>query len=308
LACAAAACSLVTSLDGLTGGSGGGPDSSAGDDAAASNADGNVGVNPGDDGAPLGDDGAPGDDGGAQGFDAGDAAPFCASQSPAPTFCDDFDENPLDAAAFTAPWDQVTQTGGSVVRSGGIVTSPPLAMLSTATSPVTQSIDLAAYKVFPALTKLSDLNLAFDVYVASADKTNKSDAVLAAIELVGAFGERWALELEVSYEAVDGGGALDVLFSENRDPVDGGGSGYSSHAVAQKLPLGAWTRVTMDATASPTGATTIALHFGATEVAKYAITVDLLDGQPEILVGLTYASESSEGWAARYDDVTFDVE
>ncbi len=309
LACAAAACSLFTSLDGLTGGGGGGsPDSALGDDAGEARVDGSVVIPPGDDDATTGDDALTGPDGSPDSFDAGDAAAFCTSQSPAPLFCDDFDEDPLDAAAFTAPWEHIAQTGGTVVRSEGIVTSEPFAMVSTATSPVTASIDLAAYQVFPALTKTVQMTLAFDLYVSAADKTKNSDAVLAAIELVGGLGgERWALQLETSYVAVDGGGALDVLFSENRSPAGDAGS-YTSHPVSQRLPLGAWTRVKMDATVATSGVATIALHFGTTEVAKDSVAVVVLDGQPQILVGLTYASISTEGWTARYDDVTFDIQ
>ncbi|HEY8075068.1 MAG TPA: hypothetical protein VIF62_13185, partial [Labilithrix sp.] len=68
----------------------------------------NSGVAPGDDGGadatPPGDDDAAPPDGGTDahegGIDAG--PPFCASLSPAPKFCDDFD----DLDPMTKKWDQ----------------------------------------------------------------------------------------------------------------------------------------------------------------------------------------------------------
>jgi hypothetical protein len=282
---------VLTSLDGLTGGPG-----DAGADGG-STFDAN--------GSGYGDGGAPGTDATVDGVDASDGAapPFCASQSPAPTFCADFDEDPLDGAVL-GDWDQVTGLGGAVTRAGGLFTSAPYAMLATANAPIEAGIDLCGYKAFPAAAKTGEYVLAFDLYVATADTTKRSDAVLAAFELLGTFGTRWALQLEVFYDR-DAGGALDVDFSENLSPATDAGS-YVSHPVGTTLPVGAWTRVTMTTTVSGAGSGTIALHFGATEVAKYTnVAIPVLSGSPEILVGLTYAETSSDGWAVRYDDVTF---
>jgi hypothetical protein len=296
------ACSVTTSLGGLTGGSAE-PDSSRGEDAPSVEGH-DAGVETEND-AGIADDGdAASDTGAFDAADASDASTLCASQSPAPLFCDDFDEDPLDAAVLAAAWDQVTQVGGSVSRSEGIVTSPPFAMLSTSTSPVTATIDLAGYKTFPALTQSEVLTLAFDVYVVAPDKTKKSDAVLAALELVGAT-QRWALQLEAAYDADAGRGEdLDVILSENREPGTDAGT-YTAHAVSQGLPVGAWRHVSMSASVPTTGDATIALEFGTTGVAKDDVAIGIANAQPEILVGLTFASISTEGWAVRYDNVTF---
>ncbi len=305
VAAAAAACTVFTSLDGLSGGDAGSPDGADSEDAlGGGGADADGIVTPENDGAP--------DDVNASGNEAGgdaDAGPFCASRSPAPLFCDDFDENPDDAGALTARWDQITGMGGSVVRSGGLFTSPPLAMLATANAPISTSIDLAAYKTFTGVAQANVFTLAFDIDVVTADVSKHSDAVLAAFELVGSLGDRWALQLEVNYDAsvsADAGNSLDVSFSENRTPP--GDAGYTQNPAPSKLPIGVWTHVTMTANVTSLGTATIALQMGSDPVYKVAnVLIPVLDGAPEILVGLTYAEASNQGWAVRYDDVTFDV-
>lgn len=303
---AAMACTLITNLDGLTGG--GSPEASTPEDGGS---DSSGDVTPNDDGS------FPGDAHGAGPDDAGrdtSTPPFCASQSPAPTFCDDFDQDPDDAAALAAPWDQVTGLGGSVTRAGAIFTSSPYAMLVTADSPVTGTIDLAGYKAFTTLPKagqytVGTFTLAFDLYVVAADTTASSDAVLSAFEMVGTTGdERWALQLEASYDSGDAG-VLDVRFSENRTRVDGGNvysSGPDSGAPLV-LPVGAWTRVTMITTTTDAGAASVELDFDGKTVSMGSAAIPFTGGIPEILVGLTYAAPSAQGWTVRYDDVTFDA-
>jgi hypothetical protein len=301
---AATACTLLTNLNGLTGGGGGSPEASTKEDGSA---DAN-GITPQGDGGGSDDATVVGEDAGPP---EGSTPPFCASQSPAPTFCDDFDEYPDDAAALAAPWDQVTGQGGSVKRAGQIFTSSPYAMLVTADSPVTGNIDLAGYKAFTTLPKTGEFTagtftLAFDLYVAAADTTGNSDAVLSAFEMVGTLDNaRWALQLETSYDDSDAGGVLDVSFSQNRTLADGGNTYDPGPAVTQSLPLATWTRVTMIATTTDLGTATVELDFGGKEVSKTSATIPVVDGIPEILVGLTYAAPSSQGWTVRYDDVTF---
>lgn len=303
---AATACTLLTNLDGLTGGSGGSPEASTPVDGSA---DASGVVTPdGSGGGP--DDATVGED---AGLPEGSTPPFCASQSPAPTFCDDFDEYPDDAAALAAPWDQVTGQGGSVRRAGKIFTSSPYAMLVTADSPVTGNIDLAGYKAFTTLPKSGEFTtgtftLAFDLYVVAADTTANSDVVLSAFEMVGTLGdERWALQLEATYDS-EAGGVLDVSFSENHSLTDGGNTYSPGPVVSQPLLLGTWTRVTMTATTTALGLATVELEFDGKEVSKTSTTIPVLQGIPEILVGLTYAAPSSQGWTARYDDVTFEAD
>jgi hypothetical protein len=107
----------------------------------------------------------------------------------------------------------------------------------------------------------------------------------------------------VVYDSV--AGALDVLFSQNGSVAPDASTKYLS-SDAGTLPIGAWTRVTMEVTIGPPYLA--ALHFGTTEVAKIAVTPQMGAGQhPEILVGGTYAQTSPDPWVVRYDDVVFDV-
>jgi hypothetical protein len=185
-------------------------------------------------------------------------------------------------------------------------------MLVTAEAPVTGNIDLAGYKAFTTLPKAGEFTvgtftLSFDLYVVAADTTRHSDAVLSAFEMIGtASDERWALQLEASYDA-EAGGALDVSFSQNHTLGDGGHSYDPGPAVTQSLLLGTWTRVTMSAKTNDLGTATVNLDFNGQQVSTGSATIAFLDGIPEILVGLTYAAPSMQGWTVRYDDVTFDA-
>ncbi|MGO8999437.1 MAG: hypothetical protein ACLQVI_39430 [Polyangiaceae bacterium] len=305
LALAGPACSILTSLNNLDPGPGPG-EAGASNDAPSSNDSGGI-VTPGEDAGDSGEDAAleaaSNDSGPLDATPDGPPSAYCASFSPQSLFCDDFDEDTQDAAALAAPWDQVTGVGGTVTRSGGIFTSPTLAMLVT-TKAGAASIDLCGYKSFTAVPKVGEeLSLAFDLYVVQADTTTSSDAVLAAIELIDALGDRWALQLELTYDGI----ALDVNFSENDSVVGDASTTYTSHPVATRFPIGAWTRVTMEVTVGPPFTAT--LSFGSTAVAKQVpVTPHTISGHPEILVGGTYAQQSTEGWIVRYDDVTFDVD
>ena len=229
--------------------------------------------------------------------------PYCLTLGPSPLFCDDFDEYPLDAAALASPWDQMTGLGGTVVRDGKAFTSAPLAMLVTSTAGVA-AIDLCGYKAFKAAKTSGQYTLAFDLDVEQADTTQgTSDAILAAIELLDSTGSRWALQLEVSYDATLG--ALAVNLSENESFGKDAATTYTGHAAKGTLPVGGWTHVTIDATIGTSSVG--ALHFGTQEVAKPTITPDTVNGYPQILVGGTYAEKSAKGWTVRYDNVTFNV-
>ncbi len=249
LASFGAACSFVTSLDGLTGG----PPSND----ASTPFDGEIvvppheGIPPSRDAASDGGAGAEaapdadaaGSIADATSDDASDAsksdAGFCASLSPSPLFCDDFDEYPLDAAALAAPWDQVSGSDGTVVRNGATYTSPPLSMLVTS-DPNVGTIDLAGYKTFKTAPSTATYTLSFDIDVVAADTTGNSDAILAAIELFDTKKIPWALQFEVSYDS--GSGALYVILSLNQPYADGGntytGPRHERHVVDRDLDAG----------------------------------------------------------------------
>ena len=203
-----------------------------------------------------------------------------------------------------APWDKVTGTGGSVLRTGQLFTSPSLSMLvaSEANQP---SIDLCGYKSFTTSPSPGqELVLAFDLYVVAADTvTASSDAILAAIELIDSQGDRWALQFEVSSGDA---GTLGVNLSENASQIgDAAKSVYTPHPVAAPLPIGAWTRVTIGVTVGTQYSAS--LQFGNTNFAVAVSPYVMAGALPEILVGGAFAERSPQGWSVGYDDVTFDL-
>jgi hypothetical protein len=223
-------------------------------------------------------------------------APYCTSLSHAPLFCDDFDEG-----ALAAPWDQVSSGEGSAALDATYSVSAPNAMLSSVNNGSNATaVDVAGYKSFEAKQGVAGLyTLTFDLRIDTADLSGSSDAVLGAIQLWNG-SAYWDVELELtSY----GSGAFGVSMSEDgSSPND-----YVSHAASATLAIHAWTSVSIAITlpAGSGGATLATLSFNGTQVASATVHVSTSDPIPEIVVGPTYASSASSGWAVRYDNVTF---
>jgi hypothetical protein len=316
----ATACEVMTSLDGLTGGSSANPDQvgptgsadahggGATEGGVSSSADGSLGSPPGDTGSTgaLGD-GGEGDSGSAH--DAGaplpDAAPtgYCALLSPAPLFCDDFDEG-----ALRPPWNQVTGMNATVSLSNATAVSTPNAMLVT-TVAGSQSVDGAGYKQFAPLTSAATTQkLDFDLRIEQGDQSNRSDAIVAAIQFYDSLNDVWDLQLEAYWDATTN--KFTILLSEDGEPGDGGTNQYYSHTASAELAPNTWVHVTMELSMSSPlvafGPATAKLSFDGTLIASASqLHIATTNPTPEILMGVTYVGSDNTGWTARYDDVTF---
>jgi hypothetical protein len=298
----------MTSLDDLSGGGGardGGVEGSAVTPGGGSGgSSGGSGGSSG--GAPIGDaagdDGASSDGGSDAGVDAADAG-WCGTQG-ALLFCDDFDHGPL-----AAPFDRVSNTNGVVALTSGLAVSPPNAMAVT-TVGSRPSYDCAAYLAFPKLAGVKSVfTLSFDVQIVSADKSNNSDAVLAAIQMFDT-GVLYDLQLEAYYDST--AGALDINFSEDSDPQDGGKNLYTSHAVnGATLAFNAWNRVTIELTLNnpvgSAGGNTAKISMNGNVLASVLVNVSATNGTPELIVGLPFVQPNNQSWVVRFDDVTFDA-
>ncbi len=328
LAAGLAGCSLALSLDGLTGGDAGGGPRGPSDDAATSGDDtvGEAGTDapaltdgPGVDAAgpdALGtqdagsdagkpdatteSDGGTSDSGHFDGSNS-DAATvgYCASLSPAPDFCDDFDEGPANPA-----WDQVTGVGGAVAVDALQSVSPPDSMVSTVNAAQAEgSVDLAGYKSLPSKQGVAGTaTLGFEIRIDAGDTTSAADAVLGAIQLYDG-SALYDLELEVMYASAS---TYAVSLTENSPSVP--------HATGATLALAKWTHVSLSVVlpAGNGGATTATMTIGGSNT--FSTTVHVLSGGkviaspiPEALVGPTFATPAAGGWVVRYDNVTFDV-
>jgi hypothetical protein len=333
-ACAAglAGCSIVESLDGLTGGEvrdggatpGDGSEVVPGDGGAEATgpSDATTGESGADSGVatdgPASSEGAA-SEGGSQDSSAPDArtpvdsgkppddsgkvdAPpplgFCASQSPAPLFCDDFDEGASNPA-----WDQVTGTGGTVAVNALESVSAPDSMVSTVDANANENdVDLAGYKSLTAEQGVAGtVTLDFEIRIDAGDTSAAADAVLGAIQLYDG-NALYDLELELMYRSAT---TYAVSLTENAP--------YLEHATGATIALATWTHVTMSVVmpAGAAGATTGTLAVGGS---TYSTTVHVTSGGnsivtpiPEALVGTTFATPAAGGWSVRYDNVTFDV-
>jgi hypothetical protein len=328
IVCAALAsgCTLMAPLDGLTGSSsdaGGSPidGPSLGDDGPAGPLDaGDASLDVSVDSSAGGGDSSVVDSGGVgpegsmvtpdsgrapdsgtttQDSSTGDEPPppvgFCAGLTPAPLFCDDFDE----PGALSAPYDQLLTGGGAASSDGTYYVSSPHSLLTSVTAnEAAANVDVAGYKSFTSKQGAAGTyTLSFDIRIDASDTTTNSDAVLGAIQLWNG-SAAWDLELEVAY----GNGSFTAWLTEN------GGSDYAQHAASKTLPSGAWTRVSIGITlpADSSGMAAATMSFGGTQVASSMVHVETSNPIPELIVGPTYASPSTGGWAVRYDNVTFE--
>ncbi len=303
-----------SSADG--GGGGGGGSSSGGAGSSSGSSGGSL---PGEDAGGPGDSSAPPDGSPAPNLDAGDSPDigtgttdagsggepdaskppaFCASLSPAPLFCDDFDEG----TALATPWDQLPNTNGSEQASTASVVSAPDAMRVTVVPNASvAAIDVAGYKSLTAKQGAAGtVTASFEIRIDAGDESSNSDAILGAIQLWNG-STYWDLELEVFYVAATND--FKVSMSE-----DGNTSSYVQHFVTPHIPLATWTLVTLAVTlpAGSGGAAPATMAFNGANVASTTVHVSTSDPIPEILVGTTYATPCASGWSLAYDNVTFD--
>jgi hypothetical protein len=325
-----ASCSLVVPLDGITGGSA--PDGGSADEGdaavgdAAADASGSVDASAGESGTDAGvaadgpgpegalvsdgssldarapDDGSKPDDAAKPDDASKPDAPilgFCASLSPAPAFCDDFDEGAANPA-----WDQVTGLGGTVAVNALESVSAPDSMVSTVDANQSESsVDLAGYKSLPSKQGVAGTaTLDFEIRIDAGDTSSAADAVLGAIQLYDG-NELYDLELEVMYASAS---SYAVSLTEDSPSVP--------HATGATITLATWTHVTLSVVlpAGNGGDTTATMTIAGTHT--LSTTVHVLSGGnpiaspiPEALVGPTFATPAAGGWTVRYDNVTFDV-
>lgn len=225
--------------------------------------------------------------------DGGDAGRWCDSLSPAPSFCDDFDD---DGGPFARWTNQFLRAGGTVSRDPGDFRSPPNALLAVSPPTATAS---AANLHRDVTTTVSTLHVAYDMKIDARD-TAAGYAEVNYIDFSTA-DVPFAFYLRVYDDPNSTSTATIEAY-----PPDGG-------VLNHDLPLlGAprfdtWTRVGVDIDlASATRTMTVTID-GAT-AAQQTLEPDLYaPGPVSVHVGIGYTgSPSTTDWRIRYDDVTID--
>jgi hypothetical protein len=318
-------CSLVLSFDGISGGAGTDASSgdssgafdvgieSGGDDRVGDGAD--VGPGPTDDGpdAPALDDSAapdvasdsfvrdaptPSDTGpAAEAGDAGEGGlpAFCASLSPRPVFCDDFDEHPLPGV-----WDTLTQTGGTVTLDNAASVSPPKSLLAkdSALQPG-QPLDSALRMHFSLPPPPTTFVWDFWIQPVAVDTGTTAAIVFASIDFTDGASNRYS----VQFTLFQNGGPLGVRMEEQSGFADGGSS-YTAHPLPDPLPIGKWTdlRLTLTRTAATSASARVTFDSAVEMDAPIGMTVN--GSTLQMTIGSSYETEPSQGWTIRYDNVT----
>jgi hypothetical protein len=225
---------------------------------------------------------------------------FCASLSPSPLFCEDFDEG-----SYTQGWSYTDTVTGSLALDGTELRSAPASMIAQSAIAGAGTVDVAAYRAF-SLTGTSSLaaTLDLDLRVDRAD-ADGGLAVLAQLGLLdGTGGGSYFVQL-----VADSHGAAPLNASINEAYFATGTKPPPVvHPAAQTVAIGAWTHVTLTVTAPfAGGAGTETLSLDGTQVSSSAISVPVQNFTEVLGVGLTFVQIPSNGWNALYDNVVFDA-
>jgi hypothetical protein len=223
---------------------------------------------------------------------------FCASQSPAHSFCDDFDDGaPLlaDGGAYP-PWGYGTATYGSTLTLDSTKPrSSPYAMLSETFPQTGAFVYPTAYvaKFIPAGVSL--ITLGADVQIERVDPSPGGTVIFTLIVADASF------PLVVSSQT----GAAHVA-DDYADPD--GAAQTPQLGQAFTLVVGQWMRLvyTVDV-----GANTVALTMdpgtGVVQVLHATPAIHPFTAtSPAIYVGIYYSHATTTGSAIDYDDVTID--
>ena len=242
-----------------------------------------------DAGGDGGVDAQPGVDSGAPPDAAEAGGPFCASLSPAPIFCADFDEGQPASFGWTS---SALQAGGTVALDPQIARSPPNSMDSVCPS-LDAGMDcyaiLALHRVAPA----SEILAGFDLWL---DGLGNGTAQLANIELLDAQDNAtYAFDLDVNAN-----GAFVV------EEAVGGGS-FMQVATQGSLVPQQWAHVAIDfaIVADAGSGATMTVDVGGVRVLDHHTIPSLAPGRPYFSLGV-YTQDRTSEWRMHADNVTYD--
>jgi hypothetical protein len=240
--------------------------------------------------APETSDAAPADTG------AGD---FCASLSPQPLLCDDFDEHALPDI-----WPEFNQVGGTLSLDSTAFLSPPNS-LSIMSDPLSsgQSYDTSLRRVFPLASPPNAVSLAFSLQSVSADPALNDAIVIVALDFLDADTDRYTVQITLFQEGIGLG-----LRLEEQARFRDGTSSYMTQPLPDSITAETWTDVRLVVTrASPTAASARVTFNGATEI-DTPLVLSVAATSVQVDIGSSFETEPSAGWTNRYDNVVFDIQ
>jgi hypothetical protein len=224
---------------------------------------------------------------------------FCASRSPQPLFCEDFDEG-YDGSV----WSYTDTASGTVSLTETEFSSSPAALLTKSSPTNNGTINAAVYRAF-SVSGADPFQgvLDFDMRLDQQD-FGCQVAVLAQIGFAGTDSAGNPDQYYIQFVTNSTGGSQPECelheLEHNNYPV--------IYPASSQFGLNTWTHVTMKVTAPLGGGPgSASLWFDGKEVASApTIHVPVKNFQPTIGLGITYATMPSTGWSAVYDNIVFD--
>jgi hypothetical protein len=289
------------------GGSTSGSGSGSGDGSGSSSGDG-TGSSSG-----TGDSSGGSSSGGPDGSSGSSSGgPFCASLSPQPVFCDDFDTYPL-----THFWNPAMYNGAQV----GLSTTPHVS------SPNSLSVMLPALTGGPATTGAAFTNtqftnlvslpfagtIAFDVYLQSVDQQTESANPVLMSFTFGSTQPSWTLQVP----AIPNGTVANLTLAEGAVYADGGSAPYHPAPQGPPLSTNAWYSVVVTVNVGnptqPAGnnSATLTVYPSGSDAGSAPITLQMqypiAPAAPNLGIGCIYQRSPSTVWQVYFDNVVFDV-
>jgi len=217
--------------------------------------------------------------------DAPNGMPFCASLTPKPLLCADFDDS------LTAGWESVTTPSSSLVAelTSDSYTSPPqAARFGVRSIPMTGYTDSQAHVTFP-LT-ITETHTAFDLELESLAPGEEVN-----VAYIG--------HLELHITGVD---AVSTSARLVEDAMPVGIERTWSHSPT----IGSWVHIVVDATSVP-ALCTIRLKDATgmtyTVVAKAALATGASVGGAELSIGAAFVPTPTAGVSLLVDNIVYDA-
>lgn len=265
VALGAASCTLLADFDALSG-------DAAADDAAV-HADGPVDVLVADDATDAGiTDSAALDD------------RFCSSQSPAPSFCEDFDTTP-----FSLVWRPRVDDGGTLTLDEVSAASPPRSLRTTMTPPPADAGCRSTYDDHKLAIKYAvSVRIDYDLRIGDGDGGGYPSGYIALNRLTLSAGDDNGA---CYYYFLARPGEAELVIS----PAGGGPS--ETTPVTGAFVDGRWTHVAIEIGSEDAGAAGVTVWLDGVQVlAKTTTTASCLYGQvAAVTPGLFCISSSTSG-------------
>jgi hypothetical protein len=220
---------------------------------------------------------------------------FCATRSPMPTFCSDFDRVP-----FPWGWDSVQESKGRATLDDHIYLSPPHSLYVTTMPESTGYLYANVQKSFTE--PLGDSQLQFDFYLDTVDPDAQYDKLMG-LTLAGTSPE-WGVFFQLNTATQLGIGT--------QEPGDGGVdyAGYDLGDAGGTVVLHKWVHVEVDTikAASGTGIGEFQVMIdGELALPPVPVTSTAAFGPPTLALGLTGSNTPTGPWAVHIDNVTFNM-